>query len=280
MKKQDNCITVLLLMSIGLMASSGLLENSVSAESGMFLEATSERDSTEISLTGKTSKSDDVTITVTAPNGNIIFIDQLKPSPKGEFETKINTMGLLWTQGGLYSIAAQQSDNLIYQLDVKVEVIDGKVKTTSVSDSSLVDQGIVAGPSSDERGLTIFAEVIPGSTTIPLSGHTTSLIQDITITVTAPNGNIISVDQIRPGINGDFETEIHTGSDLWKQDGFYTIVAQQGQSSQFKESTEIEIIDRAVIPEFGTIAVVILAVAIVSIIAVSSRSRLSIVPRY
>ena len=35
-----------------------------------------------------------------------------------------------------------------------------------------------------------------------------------------------------------------------------------------------------VVPEFGTIAALILAVAIVSIVAVSARSRLSIIPRY
>ena len=35
-----------------------------------------------------------------------------------------------------------------------------------------------------------------------------------------------------------------------------------------------------VVPEFGTIAVMILAVAIISIIAVSAKSRLSIMPRY
>jgi len=42
---------------------------------------------------------------------------------------------------------------------------------------------------------------------------------------------------------------------------------------------EIEIIGTFVIPEFGTIAAMILAVAIISIIAVSARSRLSIMPR-
>jgi predicted secreted protein with PEFG-CTERM motif len=42
----------------------------------------------------------------------------------------------------------------------------------------------------------------------------------------------------------------------------------------------IEIIGTFVIPEFGTIAAMILAVAIISIIAVSAKSRLSIIPRY
>ena len=43
---------------------------------------------------------------------------------------------------------------------------------------------------------------------------------------------------------------------------------------------EIEIIGTFVVPEFGTIAAMILAVAIISIIAISSKSRLSIIPRY
>ena len=43
---------------------------------------------------------------------------------------------------------------------------------------------------------------------------------------------------------------------------------------------EIEIIGTFVVPEFGTIAAMILAVAIISIIAVSAKSRLSIIPRY
>jgi len=43
---------------------------------------------------------------------------------------------------------------------------------------------------------------------------------------------------------------------------------------------KIEIIGTHVIPEFGAIAALILAVAIISIIAVSAKSRLSIMPRY
>ena len=41
----------------------------------------------------------------------------------------------------------------------------------------------------------------------------------------------------------------------------------------------IEIIGTFAIPEFGTIAVMILAVAIISIIAISTKSRLSIMPK-
>ena len=48
----------------------------------------------------------------------------------------------------------------------------------------------------------------------------------------------------------------------------------------FAGAEQIEIIGTFVIPEFGTIAAMILAVAIISIIAISAKSRLSIVPRY
>ena len=42
----------------------------------------------------------------------------------------------------------------------------------------------------------------------------------------------------------------------------------------------IEIIGTFVVPEFGTIAMMILLVSIVSIITISAKSRLGIIPRY
>jgi len=41
----------------------------------------------------------------------------------------------------------------------------------------------------------------------------------------------------------------------------------------------VEVIDGVVIPEFGTIAAMILAVAIISIIAISAKTRLRILPK-
>ena len=79
-----------------------------------------------------------------------------------------------------------------------------------------------------------------------------------------------------------------------KDDSFFVIV--DGEEVDFTEtmttstertltidfpagSEEIEIFGTFVVPEFGTIAAMILAVAIISIIAVSARSKLSIMPR-
>jgi len=67
---------------------------------------------------------------------------------------------------------------------------------------------------------------------------------------------------------------------LWKQDGFYTISAQQGTGSGYQDSVEVDIANGAVIPEFGAIAALVLAIAIVSIIAISAKTRLNVIPKY
>ena len=48
----------------------------------------------------------------------------------------------------------------------------------------------------------------------------------------------------------------------------------------YQNSAEVEIVDGHVVPEFGVIAAMILAVAIVSIIVVTAKTKLSLVPRY
>ena len=48
----------------------------------------------------------------------------------------------------------------------------------------------------------------------------------------------------------------------------------------FADSEEIEIIGTCAVPEFGAVAVVVLAAAVIAIVAVTARSRLSLAPRY
>jgi len=49
---------------------------------------------------------------------------------------------------------------------------------------------------------------------------------------------------------------------------------------EYDAGTEkIEIVGSHVVPEFGTIAMIILAVAIVSIIAITAKTKISLIPR-
>ena len=128
------------------------------------------------------------------------------------------------------------------------------------------------------EGLSIEADAVEGSTTITITG-TASSSGAITLMVIAPNGNVVAVDQLSAGSDGSFSSTIQVGGPLWSQDGVYTINAQQGSAAINKSSVEVEIADGAVIPEFGTIASLVLVVAITSIVILSAKGRLSFTPR-
>ena len=278
MRSHKGSITIVSLTLLVIL-SPIFLHQAFAVEQGMTLMATANAGSNTISISGHTANpSNDVSVVVTSPNGNIVTIDQVTPNANGDFATTIQTNSALWKQDGLYKITAQQSSALMYTLSVQVEVVGGSTTETSVSQSSLdslVTGGVAPVPI---RGLTM--EVDAGGFKVAISGHTDRTDAAVTIVVKAPNGNIVTVDQVTPNANGDFATTIQTNSALWKQDGLYTIKAQQVGINGYTASAQVEIADGAVIPEFGTIAVMILAVAIISIIAVSARSRLSVLPKY
>jgi predicted secreted protein with PEFG-CTERM motif len=162
-------------------------------------------------------------------------------------------------------------------MTVEVEVINEMTVETLMTESNLETGIFVPEEQLVRKGLTMKANAVVGSTTIGITGHSDRTNIDVTLKVIAPNGNVVSVDQITPNLDGEFAKDFTTGGPLWTQDGFYTVTAQQGEHTI---SAEVEIVDGVVIPEFGAIAALILAVAIISIIAVSAKSRLSIMPRY
>ena len=180
-----------------------------------------------------------------------------------------------------------------YKFAAQVEVTSGTTSATSISKSScygtcnydpstpIVSGGVSDGP------LSITADAVLGSTIINVSG-TALHPSDVMLKVISPNGNIVAIDQVIPSDNS-YSATIGIGGSQYNQDGMYTITAIQSLGSNFKSdqlyqiitvSTEVEVVDGHVIPEFGTIAAMILVVAIVAIIAVSAKTKLSLVPKY
>ena len=277
----------LVLMAVALMSVTSVHQDVFAKDAGMSLTAIAEEGENIISISGETASNiTDVTIRVISPNGsNVVGVDQVTPNTNGEFSTQFNVSN--WSQDGMYKIKANQGTSLLYSITISVEVSNGMTAETSTTESSLVsnqsndDLSDVHTESIEEiAGLSIAANAMEGSDTIEITGETSKTNEDVTFTVTSPNGNLVSVDQISPDTTGDFATDISVGGPLWSQDGAYTVTAQQGNDSMFTDSVEVEVADGLVVPEFGTIAAMILAVAIISIIAISSKSRLSIVPRY
>ena len=277
----------LVLMAVALMSVTSVQQDVFAKDAGMSLTATAEEGGNIISITGSTTANNGaVTLTVKTPDGaNLQAIGQETPDANGEFSVQFNVSN--WKQNGMYTITASQGTSTLYNITLNVEVTSGVTSQTSATESSLVtnyssdDKPTVVTESSEIRqGLSISANAMEGSDTIEITGTTTKTNTDVTFTVEAPNGNLINVDQISPQSNGEFALNIAVGGPLWSQDGAYTVTAQQGTGSAFTDSVEVEVADGLVVPEFGTIAAMILAVAIISIIAISAKSRLSIIPRY
>ena len=260
-------------LAVAMISVSALSQNAYAA-GGMSLSADGSGDS--IAISGTSDRSDqDVSILVWAPNGNLVSVDQSSVSG-GSFSASVNVSNL---SDGTYTIAASQGDASKYNLSVDVDVSDGSSDSSvSATSSTAADVTIEEVGSPSVSGLTITADAIEGATTIDVSGST-DRNGEIVLTVSAPNGNIVSIDQVTPS-DGSYMTTISVGGALWSQDGMYTISAQQGDAALYKTSTQVDIKDGHVVPEFGTIAIMILVVAIVSIIALSAKTKLSLVPRY
>ena len=277
----------LILMVVALMSVTAVQQDVFAKDAGMSLTATAEEGSNTIAITGATTSNiGAVSITVKTPDGaNLQAIGQETPDANGEFSAEFNVSN--WKQDGFYIIEASQGTSLLYNITINVEVISGMTAETSTTESSIVDNyssadalDVTSSSTANAGGLSISANAMEGSDTIEITGQTSKTNEDVTFTVTSPNGNIVSIDQVSPDTNGDFAADIAVGGPLWSQDGAYTVTAQQGNDSMFTDSVEVEVADGLVVPEFGTIAAMILAVAIISIVAISAKSRLSIVPRY
>ncbi len=271
----------LILLSISILSGFAFQNNSFAAQStGMEVSLTAAEGSTTISLSGTTSITNKaISVIVTGPLfGNLITIDQITPNADGSFMTDIKVGGEVWKHDGTYTVAISQGAGLLYNFALSVVVTGGTAQETSVSESTMeiLDSGFVR---TEKRGLKITADAVVGTTTISISGQT-DRTTDVTIVVTSPIGNRVSIAQITPNADGSFMTDINIGGELWKQDGDYTIKASQGNDLFHQDQVTVDVMDGVIIPEFGTIALMILAVAIVSIIAVSAKTRLSVIPKY
>ena len=220
-----------------------------------------------------------VTITVISPQNNIVTIQQAEVSQDNSFEAMLNTAGSLWKQNGMYTIRAQYgpqeiSDKVMVELTGEVSQ-----ETSACSANELVVKG-------GSQVYCVPFEITGGAISKnSISSQTSSL----TVMITAESDGSVSLkiprnvmDARQHGMEGD-------DADF--------IVLVDGEEADFEETdttsddrtlditfpegaTQIEVIGTWAVPEFGTTAAIILAVAIVSIIAVSARTRLSILSRY
>ena len=277
MNSRRHTITSLsiVLMAVTIMSVSVLGQSAYAGGSGMSLSVDCSGSTCDIS--GTTDRND-FAVTITASNDLAIKGVAQSSVSGGSYSASFNVSN--WDDGS-YTIAANQGNSSKYSLSIDIEVSGGSSSSSDSVSNIIESEGeadLSTIVSAAAGGLQLNAGGVEGSTTIDVSG-TTDRNGDITLTVRAPNGNVVAVSQISPS-DGSFSTTIEVGGPMWSQDGMYTIKAVQGAASSHQKTAQVEIIDGHVIPEFGVIAAMILAVAIVSIIVVTAKTRLSIVPRY
>ena len=276
-----------MLFAVSMITSLSLQNNAYAADQGLSVVATAADGSDQINLSGYTGSGSGipVTLTVVAPNGNVVAIDQLSPGSDGTFSADIG-VGALWSQDGTYSINVQAGTGALYTASLDVDVSGGSTAETSVSVDNVGLYGEDDGYSTKmnsatqgSTGLSISADAIEGATSFTINGSTDRTESAVTLTVVAPNGNIVTIDQLSPGSDGTFSSEIGVGGPMWSQDGVYTVTAEQGDATAYQSTVEVDIADGAVIPEFGTVASLVLVIAIASFIVLSAKGRLAITPK-
>lgn len=213
-----------------------------------------------------------LTLILRNPVGNIIKVDQITVGTDKTFSTSVIATGLLWQSAGTYTISVQygspdRSATTSFQFSGSA-VSSGPstipVDGTSYSISYTITNGKVLDIKAD-----------PASKSLTVSIQTTG---DGLLTITMPRALIDATNS--DGTDTKFVV-LNDGQENTMANETMTTHTDRTLAIPFKNGTQqIEIIGTFVIPEFGPIAAMVLAIAIISIIAISKKTGLRFLPRY
>ena len=269
-----------------------LADKSFSAE-GDYLTASLNKESyaagEAITLTGSVPSGNisPVILQVISPNGNLAHIAQLEADSDNNFSEDIATsIGGKWKESGTYIIKVTHSYDT-----VQIQFEYGGLMQAQVSPSD--DVGDIED--TNDFGL---------SSVDTLGDYSTITIEENDLFYKINGGQVLKIIPDTDSISLIIQIETFSDGDLLitlpktvidtSEGDFFVLVdgeetvfyAEQTPDSWtlripfYNGSEEIEIIGTFVIPEFGTIAAIILAVAITSIIVLSAKTKLSIMPKF
>jgi len=238
--------------------------------------------SSVITVTGQAEPVDpegsEVSIQVFAPNGNLAYVAQVSVNSDGNFSATINTASL--KSDGTYTIKAQYG---------KLADVTVSVELTNAIEAS-------------ETGTAVTGTAVTGTAVTGPSGESFYKLGvgqiEYDVTCNATPGFFANADDdsiviyLDPTDDGLITVTLH--EDLIKpfEDGTLVVIVNNQEMQDFTQvgntltipcvvgTEKIEIHGSWAIPEFGVIAAMILAVAIVSIIVVTAKTKLSLIPRY
>ena len=243
-----------------------------------------------------------MTILITSPNGNIAEIDQVTAGPDKKFNTEITPNGAYWKIPGTYVILVTQDEN--NQATTSFEFSGAVNSSTNELDEMVVEDAVIEDAVIEDSLVDEIAVVdsVVTATTVTVQDSIDLISYEI---INAKLLNVIpDLDAVslliyiettdEGSITLTIPRSVLDASINGGDDEFFVLV--DGEEVDFEEITtsvdrtltidflagteQIEIIGTFVIPEFGTIAAMILAVAIISIVAISAKSRLNMLSSY
>jgi len=238
-----------------------------------------------ITITGTVSPVDQnevpVTIMLVNQYTSIVEINQLVVNSDGSWSGQIvlNPENRLQSEDGVYEIRAQYGSTKI---------------TTSVELTNAIE--------ASETGTAVTGAAVTGTTITGPSGESFYKLGagqiEYDVTCNATPGFFANADDdsiviyLDPTDDGIITVTLHEELIKPFEDGTFVVIVNNQEMQDFTQvgntltipcmvgTEKIEIHGSWAIPEFGVIAAMILAVAIVSIIVITAKTRLSLVPKY
>ena len=234
--------------------------------------------SSKITVTGQIANVDPnylaVALKVLSPNGNIAGVAQPEVNSDGSFVGTFNTSGYAWTNNGTYQITATYL-GIDTTISVEIKDVIGTGVTAETATVSIAETETTSAYEFPEGQIAY--DITCSNTSPSFIGNGDDSTLDIYIDATDDGELTIALDEsiIKPFDDGTFFVLVNNEEtqDFVQEGNKLTIPCNVGDE-------KISIVGSWAVPEFGTIAVMILVVAIVSIIIVSAKTKLSLVPRY
>ena len=215
-----------------------------------------------------------VTLRVSDSSGDVVQVSQLMLDNNGDFGTKLTTASPLWTKSGVYTIFAQYGNQQGTSAQVQFTIPGGGATSCDPTQlAATLNDEVYCIPYSVNGGTVLSGTLSVASKTLTVNIQATD---DGQITLNIPR----SVLDSKKGNNDQSFVVLVDGEEKDTVTETTTSDTRTVTIPFTAGAGQIEIIGTQIVPEFGPIAALVLAIAIISIIAVSAKTGLRFMPKY
>ena len=214
-------------------------------------------------------------IQIMSPIGNMVRAEQIDVDSDGSFSKTIETsIGGVWKETGTYTVKVSYGENSTQIGFEYGGMMSAGVQTTpefAMEENENASQSIMIEDHSLDYELTC-AEIQSMTPDTEMKSMIIAIKTDCDgeLTITLPK-DVIDTDENGFFVLVDGDETNHKASSVGE---FWTLTIPFSYGSE-----EIEIIGTFVIPEFGTIAALVLVVAISSILIISAKNKQIFIPK-